>query len=267
MPPPRIVAVVPARMASSRFPGKPLAPIRGIPMVEHVRRRALLSKTVYQVVVATCDEAIQRSVESHGGTAVMTSASHERCTDRVAEAARNIPGDIFVMVQGDEPLLDPNDLDLVVVPLLRDSNAMCTNLLSPLGGPQDASNPDVVKAAIARDGRVLFFTRAPIPFVRSKGVAPVYRQTGIMAFRRVTLERYSATVPTPLEQIESVDMLRLLEAGIPVLGVLVDHPTQGVDRPADLNLIEETLAKDPRQQELLDRTLAEPLMIGRKSHD
>lgn len=260
----RVTAIVPARMASTRYPGKPLALIHGLPMVEHVRRRAQLSKAVRDVVVATCDDEIRRAVESYGGAAVMTAATHERCTDRVAEAARGLQADIVVMVQGDEPLLDPRDLELVVAPLLADPQIPVTNLLSPLQGPQDVASPDVVKAAVAPDGRVLFLTRASIPFRRSTGPAPVHRQTGIMALRRSALEQFAYSPPTPLEQIEAIDMLRLIEHGVRLQGVLTTHATQGVDRPGDVALVEAALVKDAHQQDLLVRTL-QPGAIAREA--
>lgn len=255
---PKVVAIVPARMASSRFPGKPLVPIRGLPMVEHVRRRVKLARAVDSVLVATCDDEIRRTVVAHGGTAVMTSSAHERAVDRVAEAARVTDAEVVVMAQGDEPLLDPRDIDRVIVPLLADQALPCTNLLSPLDGPQDAMNPDVVKAALAADNHILFLTRAPIPYARIPRPGPVFRQTGIMAFRAEVLERFTTTPATPLEQIESIDILRLLESGTVVHGVVTDHATQGVDRPPDVAVVEALLERDPHQRALLEQVLAAP---------
>lgn len=247
---PRIVAVVPARLASSRFPNKPLAEIGGLPMVEHVRRRALLSKVVDEVAVATCDRAIAQVVEVAGGKAVMTSDKHERCTTRVEEAMGSLWGDIVAIVQGDEPLLRPDAVDAVVAPLLRDASVQCTNLLSPLGGDMDGRDVGVVKAACDQRGNVLFFSRAPIPHFRFPGPAPVYRQTGIMAFRAPFLRAYTALPETPFERAESVDMLRLLEHGHRIVGVPVDYTTLGVDYPKDVPIAEAALRNDPLQRAL-----------------
>jgi 3-deoxy-manno-octulosonate cytidylyltransferase (CMP-KDO synthetase) len=242
-------------MASSRFPGKPLVPILGLPMVEHVRRRALLASGIDGVVVATCDRSILDAVAALGGRAVMTADTHERCTDRVEEAMRSLAGDIVVMVQGDEPLLVPDAVERVAQPLRDRADVVCTNLLSPLESDADLSNPNIVKAACAQDGRVMFFSRAPIPFYRRRIECPVYRQTGIMGFRADLLRRYSSLPETPFEQAESVDMLRLLEHGVPIHGVVVDYPTVGVDRPEDVPAVERWLHGNAVQRALYDRTM------------
>lgn len=252
---PRVVAIVPARMASSRYPGKPLVPIMGLPMIEHVRRRARLPESgADDVVVATCDVAILDAVQGAGGTAVMTADTHERCTERIEEAARAIDADVIVMVQGDEPLLLPEAVRRIAAPLLEDSTLECTNLLSRLPSDDDRGNPDVVKAACNRNGDVMYFSRAPIPLFRSRVEVPVYRQTGIMAFRPSLLHRFAALPETPLERAESVDMFRLIEHGIRIRGVVVDYRTAGVDRPEDVAAIERVLREDPAQHALLQRT-------------
>jgi 3-deoxy-manno-octulosonate cytidylyltransferase (CMP-KDO synthetase) len=143
-------------MASSRFPGKPLVSILGMPMIEHVRRRALLAPGVDRVAVATCDEEIKSTVEANGGLAIMTKDSHERCTDRVEEAMHAVAGSVVAMVQGDEPLLMPDAISQVVQPLLDDPTLEVVNLLSPLEGPEDYANPNIVKAVCDRDGNVIF---------------------------------------------------------------------------------------------------------------
>jgi 3-deoxy-manno-octulosonate cytidylyltransferase (CMP-KDO synthetase) len=253
--PPRIVAIVPARMASSRFPGKPLVPLLGIPMVEHVRRRALLREAAVDgVVVATCDTSIHDAVTAAGGRAVMTADTHERCTDRIEEAARGVDADIVVMVQGDEPLLLPEAVQRIAAPLVADASLGCTNLLSPLESDDDRRNPDIVKAACAQSGDVLYFSRAPIPLFRSRVAVPVYRQTGIMAFRRDLLHRFSQLPETPLERAESIDMFRLIEHGLRIRGVVVDYRTVGVDRPEDVAGVERLLREDARQAALFERT-------------
>jgi len=222
-------------------------------MVEHVRRRALLAHNVDCVAVATCDESIKEAVETQGGRAVMTSDTHERCTDRAAEAIQRLSGDICVMVSGDEPLLIPEAISQVAQPLLDDAGLEAVNLLSPFESPADYTNPNIVKAACDRSGNVIFLTRAPIPhFIHSLPV-PVYRQTGIMAFRSVFLPRFSALPMTALEKAESVDLLRLLEHGIRLGGVVADYITLGVDRPADVEIVESVLRKDPAQRALFER--------------
>jgi 3-deoxy-manno-octulosonate cytidylyltransferase (CMP-KDO synthetase) len=253
-----LTVVIPARMASSRFPGKPLAPILGLPMVEHVRRRALLARGVRDVVVATCDASIFDAIGSFGGRAVMTADSHERCTDRVHEAMLALPGDLVVMVQGDEPLLVPEAIERVAKPLIDLPEVGCTNLLSPLESDADLTNPNIVKAVCAQDGRVMFFSRSPIPSYRKRVTCPVYRQTGIMGFRADLLRRYADLPETPFEQAESVDMLRLLEHGLPIHGVLVDYPTVGVDRPEDVPAVEAWLRGHAQQKALYERTLVMP---------
>lgn len=251
----RVVAIVPARMGSSRFPGKPLVPLLGIPMVEHVRRRAALAEAgMDEVIVATCDESIHQAVVGAGGRAVMTAATHERCTERIAEAATMVDADVVVMVQGDEPLLLPDAVRQVAAPLLADETIECTNLLSPLESDADRQNPDVVKAACDIHGDILYFSRAAIPLFRSQIEVPVYRQTGIMAFRIGLLARYVQLPETPLERAESVDMFRLIEHGIRIRGVRVDYRTVGVDRPEDVPGVETLLERDAVQRALLDRT-------------
>lgn len=250
-----ITVVIPARMASSRYPGKPLALIMGLPMVEHVRRRALLAQGVDIVAVATCDEAIKATVEACGGRAVMTKDTHERCTDRVEEAMQQLPGDIVAMVQGDEPLLIPDAVSQVTRPLLDDPELEVVNLLSPLESPDDYININIVKAVCNQIGNVIYLTRSPVPHFRHPVSVPVYRQTGIMAFRAAFLPRFSALPETALEKAESVDMLRLLEHGIRIRGVVARYATIGVDRPEDVSLVESVLRRDLVQRTLFERIL------------
>jgi 3-deoxy-manno-octulosonate cytidylyltransferase (CMP-KDO synthetase) len=245
-----ITVVIPARMASSRYPGKPLILILGLPMIEHVRRRALLADGVDSVVVATCDLAIKEFVDLSGGKAVMTKDTHERCTERVQEAMESLPGDIVVMVQGDEPLLNPEAITQVAQPLLDDSSLDVVNLLSPLESSNDLANPNIVKAVCDINQNVIYLTRSAVPYFRKIVKAPVFRQTGIMAFRSSFLPRFSALPETALEVAESIDMLRLLENGVRIQGVLVDYVTIGVDRPSDVQIIESVLREDAFQKSL-----------------
>jgi len=250
-----ITVIIPARMASSRYPGKPLELIMGIPMVEHVRRRAILAHGVDLVVVATCDTSIKDAVESYGGRAVMTKDTHERCTDRVEEAMQQLPGDIVAMVQGDEPMLIPDAISQVIQPLLDDCGLDVVNLLSPLESSEDYINPNIVKAVCNKQGNVIYLTRAPVPYFRKQEVVPVYRQTGIMAFRAGFLPQFSALSETALENAESIDMLRLIEHGICIRGVVANYTTVGVDRPGDIAVVESALKNNPVQRDLFEHTL------------
>jgi len=245
-----ITVVIPARMASSRYPGKPLIPILGLPMIEHVRRRALLADGVDSVVVATCDLAIKEFVDLSGGQAVMTKDTHERCTERVQEAMESLPADIVVMVQGDEPLLNPKAITQVAQPLLDEPSLNVVNLLSPLDSPDDLINPNIVKAVCDINQNVIYLTRSAVPYFRNTIKVPVFRQTGIMAFRSSFLPRFSALSETALEVAESIDMLRLLEHGVRIQGVVVDYVTIGVDRPSDVQIIESVLREDAFQKSL-----------------
>ena len=154
----KIVAIIPARMAASRFPGKPLAIILDLPMIEHVRRRVCLSEVIDDVYVATCDREIFDTVENFGGKAVMTKDTHERCTDRVEEAVRNIDLDIAVVVQGDEPLFKPEVLSELVSPLLDDDSVPCTNLISTIRNKKDLDDVDIVKTVVDERGFVMYFS-------------------------------------------------------------------------------------------------------------
>lgn len=253
---PRIVAFVPARMAASRFPGKPLAPILGLPMIEHVRRRVALSEVVDEVVVATCDEAIREVVEAAGGRAVMTRADHERCTDRIAEAAEHVACDVAIIVQGDEPLFMPAILADLVAPFAQDTRTEVTNLLSVIPDREDLAKVDVVKAVLDESGHVLYFSRAPIPHFRVEASAPLYRQTGVSAFSRDFLMRYPTLAPTALEIVESVDFLRIVGHGHRIRGIVFEDRTVGVDRPGDVAEVEAILRADPAQAALFARISA-----------
>jgi len=251
----KVAAVIPARMGASRFPGKPLANILGLPMIEHVRRRVSLSSVVDDVYVATCDQEIMEVVQSFGGNPVMTAPSHDRCTDRVREAAEHIEHDIVVIVQGDEPLFNPALLEKLVGPMLNDRTVQCANLLSVIHDKDDLNNIDIVKAVLDENNLVMYFSRSPIPYLRVQNDCPLYRQTGVSAFTRDFLMKYSKLRPTPLEEAESVDFLRILGHGHRILGVICEHATVGVDREEDVKVVETLL-----RQDVLQMTLHEQIM-------
>ncbi|MGR3302433.1 MAG: 3-deoxy-manno-octulosonate cytidylyltransferase [Candidatus Scalindua sp.] len=248
-----IVAVIPARMAASRFPGKPLANILGLPMIEHVRRRVLLSQLVEEVFVATCDQEIMETVQHFGGKVVMTSQKHVRCTDRVEEAAKNIVADIIVLVQGDEPLFVPEVIGKLINPFLLDSSVSCTNLLSLIKDGNDLVNIDIVKAVVNKIQNVMYYSRSPIPYVRVDNDPVCYRQTGVSAFTRTFLSQFVNLSPTKLENTESIDFLRILEHGCNIRGVIVSQETFGVDREDDIEIIENMIRTDPMQKKYYDK--------------
>ncbi len=251
----KIVAVIPARMGSSRFPGKPLEKILDLPMIEHVRRRAMLCSCVDDVIVASCDNVIIETVSSYGGRAVMTSDTHERCTDRVEEAACGMDADIIVILQGDEPLFFPEIIDELVAPLLKDDSINCANLLSVIHNEADLNDIDIIKTIIDNKQHILYFSRAAIPYQRVKGKCQFYRQTGISAFRKDFLHKFASLSPTPLEQAESIDFLRILEHGFTISAVITKEYTAGVDRPDDIEIIEGILKKNVKQKQLYEQIL------------
>jgi 3-deoxy-manno-octulosonate cytidylyltransferase (CMP-KDO synthetase) len=240
MAPPRVAAVIPARYGSTRFPGKPLALIAGKPMVEHVWRRCMESRAFLQVLVATDDERIRETVERFGGTAVMTSPDCATGTDRVAEVARSRPEvDVWVNVQGDEPLLDPKALQMLAG-LFEDPRVQMGTLVRPLEAAE-VPNPNVVKAVLAVNGDALYFSRAALPFIREAGHEGSVRRwahIGLYGYQRETLLKLATLPPTPLEEAEKLEQLRALEHGLRIRCGQVHWNTVAVDVPEDVARVE-----------------------------
>lgn len=243
---PKIVAVIPARMGSSRFPGKPLAQILGIPMIEHVYKRTAMSTILHQVYIATCDQEIYDAAINFGGAAIMTSDRHTRASDRVAEAAHHFDADIIVMVQGDEPMTVPEMIDQAVEPMLADPEVGCVNLAGKIQDEAEHCNPATIKVVVDKNWDALYFSRVPIPTASVMGFdnIPLYKQVCIIPFRREMLLKYSHLEPTPLEIAESVDMMRFLEHGYKVRMVPTNCDTHAVDTPEDLKYVESLLRSD-----------------------
>jgi len=242
----KIVAVIPARMGSSRFPGKPLKKILGIPMVEHVRRRVEMSKVLDEVLVATCDEEIYNTINHFNGKAIMTSNIHERASDRVAEVATKVDADIFVLVQGDEPMVYPEMIDLAVQPMLNDSSITCVNLAKKISTEEEWENPNTIKVVIDKFNNALYFSRQPIPTIKKfqEHNTEIFKQVCIIPFQKDMILKYAELDPTPLEICESVDMMRLLEHGYNVHMVKTEFDTFAVDTPSDLSRIEQLIKTD-----------------------
>jgi len=232
------VAIIPARFQSTRLPGKALADIAGRPMIEHVYRRAAEASSVVRVIVATDDARIRSAVERFGGECVMTSASHQSGTDRLAEVAASLSEDIIVNVQGDEPLLEPGMIDAAVAPFAANPGLMMSTLRKRITDPDELRNPNVTKLVVDRDGFALYFSRAPIPFTRpGQPEAPAWRHIGMYVYRRACLLQLSRLPQTALERAEALEQLRALEHGIRIQAIETTCDTIGVDTPEDLERV------------------------------
>jgi 3-deoxy-manno-octulosonate cytidylyltransferase (CMP-KDO synthetase) len=209
-------------------------------MIEHVYRRAALAR-VDAVLVATDDQRVVAAVESFGGLAFMTSASHPSGTDRLAELVRDLPCDVVVNVQGDEPLLDPKAIDALVAPLLADRHVQMTTLCRPLTDDEAVESPHLVKVVRDLAGRALYFSRAAIPYQRTTSGARAAAHVGLYGYRRATLLALAALPPTPLELAESLEQLRALEHGIPITVVETPYVSIAVDTPHDLERARRTV--------------------------
>ena len=228
-----VTAIIPARYDSTRFPGKALADIAGKTLIRRVYERVALAAAVSRVIVATDDERIMREVTSFGGEAVITSTSHSSGTDRVAEAAGTVGGDVIVNVQGDEPLINPEVVNAVCGLVVSDASIRCATAASPIHDRDEYENPNSVKVVIDRQGRALYFSRAPIPWYREDPFSGALLHQGIYCFRREALEEYTQLEETALERAEKLEQLRMLEHGWHIGVVVTDHRSVGVDTPED----------------------------------
>jgi len=236
---PKVIAVIPARYASTRLEGKPLADICGQSMIERVYERAIAARSVNSVLVATDDRRICDAVARFGGNAVMTSASHSSGTDRIAEAVSGMEADIIVNVQGDEPLLAPEAIDAAVAPLLADAHLQLATLKTLITGEEDYHNPNVVKVTTDKDGFALYFSRSAIPYVRAgfgRG-GRVYKHIGLYVYRRSFLSTFSKLPPSMLEEAESLEQLRAVENGFRIKVVETSYNPISVDTPEDLERV------------------------------
>jgi 3-deoxy-manno-octulosonate cytidylyltransferase (CMP-KDO synthetase) len=233
-------------MASSRFPGKPLASIAGKPMLEHCYLGARASESLDEVVIATCDQEIANWAAAQGVPCAMTSDRHERATDRVAEAAESAEADAIVLVQGDEPLITGDMVDAALEPVISGQSG-CTNLVKRIDTEDEFASHHTVKVVVGQDGRALYFSRSEIPSPVLSGFDSIrpYKQVAVFGFTRERLLEFSQLKPTPLEIAESVDMLRYLEHGRSIDAVETDRETHGVDVPADVGVVEELMAAGP----------------------
>jgi len=244
----KILALIPARMSSSRFPGKPMANILGKPMIGHVYERVSRSPLITDTAVATCDKEIYDYIESIGGKAIMTMDTHERASDRCAEALliiekqNNIKYDIVVMVQGDEPMTHHDMIAEAVQPMLDDPEIQVVNLLGQISDPAEFEDRNCIKVVCDLDMNAIYFSREPIPTRSKSDIVPMGKQVCVIPFRRDYLIKYTQMLPTPLEIVESIDMLRILERGMKVRMTPTRYNSQSVDTPDDLKRVEKLMA-------------------------
>ncbi len=242
---PKVLAVIPARYASTRFPGKPLTPIAGKPMIQHVVERIRQAARVSQVVVATEDARIKTAVEAFGGEAMITRSDHRTGTDRVAEVATHHPAEIYINVQGDEPLIDPGTIDALVAAMLEDDSIQLATPCTAIVQPADIMDPNIVKVVRDFDGNALYFSRAPVPWVRDSAEtvnAQHWKHLGLYGFRRAALLEFPTLPPGELEHLEQLEQLRWLENGFRIRVVETDYDAVSVDVPTDVERVEKLLA-------------------------
>jgi len=250
--PETVIALIPARYGSTRFPGKSLAMIKGKPMIQRVYERARQSRLIARVLVATDDERILRTVTAFGGEAIMTSRDHTTGTDRIAEVAGKLDCSLVVNVQGDEPLIHPEMIDQAITPLVGDPSIPMSTVCKRIENREEAFDPNVVKVVFDSKGFALYFSRAPIPWDRDRwtGKDPfrdfplsplLYKHIGLYVYRRDFLLQYSKMPQTVLETTEKLEQLRALEAGYRIKTVVTKHESFGVDIPEDLGRIMQRL--------------------------
>jgi 3-deoxy-manno-octulosonate cytidylyltransferase (CMP-KDO synthetase) len=244
---PRVVVVIPARYASTRLPGKPLVPLCGKPMIQHVYERAKRAQTVHEVLVATDDQRILEAVQQFGGQARMTRPDHRTGTERIAEVAVQEQGDIFVDVQGDEPLIDPLTIDAAVGALLEEPPTQIATIATLIRHANDIMDPNVVKAVLDFDDNALYFSRAPVPWIRDtqqKVHVKYWKHLGLYVFQRDALLEFPTLPQGELERIEQLEQLRWLENGWRMRVAEVPHDSVSVDVPEDVARVERLMKEE-----------------------
>lgn len=242
----KVVAIIPARYASERFPGKVIATLAGKPLVVHTYERTLRARLVSEIIIATDDERVVEAVAPFGAVTVMTGSDHRTGTDRIAEVAKGLDADIIVNVQADEPLVDPRLIDATIQPLLDDPGLPMATARHRMDDPALIADPNRVKVVCDADRNALYFSRSPIPFIRDAGHDPrsesiYWQHIGLYVFRREFLLKYAALPETPLERYEKLEQLRVLEHGYRMAVVDAEQPGIGVDTPEDLDRAREAL--------------------------
>jgi 3-deoxy-manno-octulosonate cytidylyltransferase (CMP-KDO synthetase) len=248
----KIIAVIPAHMASVRFPGKILFPFHGLPMIEHVRRRALMSESLAEVIVATCDDDIATAVRGFGGRVVMTSNTHKNGTTRVAEAVKDIDCSHVMLLQGDEPLLLPRHIDTVAKAIEADPNGDAWNATGPIEHPDELDRNSFVKSAVGDKNRILYcFRRSPCYSDFDTQKTFVRKMLGIIAYRKDFLLEITELLPSLIEQAESIEQMRIIENGYAITSVPVIPSLPSVNEPKEAEIVLEYIRSNGEQMELL----------------
>jgi len=242
----KIIGVIPARWASTRFAGKVLADLKGSPMLQHVWQRAKQSRTLDEVFIACDDDRVFDAAQGFGAKTVMTSVEHTSGTERIAKAFRLSDADIIVNIQGDEPLIEPALIDAVAKALADDTDSVMATAVKRIDREEDLNNPNVVKVAVGGNNNALYFSRAAIPFYRDPGefgARKYFKHIGIYAYRRSFLAKFKELPVSELEQSEKLEQLRVLDAGYKITTVETAYDTIGVDTPEDLKRVEELIGQ------------------------
>ena len=245
----KAIGVIPARYGSKRFPGKPLADILGKPMIQYVWERASKTKTLEEVIIATDDERILRKAKEFGAEAVLTSPSLSSGTERVAEAVKDLDADIVVNIQGDEPLIEPRAIDEAIKSLIKDPKIPVATLAYRMTKKEEIGDPNVVKVVFDKNNFALYFSRFPIPYFREHRLPitdhrlPIYKHLGLYVYRKEFLAKLVQLEPSPLEKIEGLEQLRVLENGYRIKIVKTECDSIGVDTPEDLERVKALLQK------------------------
>ena len=253
----KIVAVIPAHLASVRFPRKILFPFHGLPMIEHVRRRALLSNNVSDVYVATCDEEIAEAVIGFGGKVIMTSNSHKNGTTRVAEAVKDVECSHVILLQGDEPLLLPRHLDVLAQAIVAEPEGDAWNATGPIEHKEELDRHSFVKCVVSESSRILFcFRRSPFFSACDVQQSFVRKILGIIAYRKDFLLRLTALPASPIEQAEFIEQMRIIENGYSLRSIPVSPSLPSVNEPVEAELVLNYIRHNTEQRALLERILS-----------
>ena len=252
----KIAAVIPARMAASRYPGKPLIQIEGLPMIEHVRRRASLCKSFSEVVVATCDHEIYESIQSYGGKAIMTSNQHAMASDRVAEAVKYIDCTHVINIQGDEIIVMPEDIDSMITAMLSNKAGEYWNAVATIEKQVELCDKDIVKCVVSTKGNILYCARDFSNLNLNDAYEPVKKILGILGYTRKSISSFNAMTRTPLETNESIDQSRIIENEYPLYGILFQYGFPGINNKKEEILVRDILNSNEKQKIVLNQILS-----------